>query len=60
MDRHIFHMTQHMLVVAFIANGNYKSWSYVQRNTYPPKVNIWTDARYSAYRWYKIENLQIK
>lgn len=29
----------------------------MQCNTYSPKIDIWTDARYGAYRWYKIENL---
>lgn len=32
----------------------------MQCNAYPPKIDIWTDARYGAYRWYKIENLQTK
>ena len=32
----------------------------MQCNACPPKIDIWTDARYGAYRWYKIENLQKK
>lgn len=54
----IFHMAQHVLVVAFVANGNYKTRSNMQRNTYSPKVSLRTDTGYGTYRWYKIKNLQ--
>lgn len=60
MDYSILHVAQHVLVIAFVTNGNYKSRSYMQCNAYPPKIDIWTDARYGAYRWYEIENLQKK
>lgn len=32
----------------------------MQCNAYSPKIDIWTDARYGAYRWYKIENLDLR
>lgn len=32
----------------------------MQCNAYSPKIDIWTDARYGAYRWYKIENLNLR
>lgn len=51
-------MAQHVFVVAFIAHGNYETWSNVQRNTYTPKVSLRTDTGYGTYRWYKIKNLQ--
>lgn len=54
---YVFDMAQHMLVVALVANGYDEPRPNVQRNAYPPKVDVWTDARDGAYRWYKIENL---
>lgn len=53
-------MAQHVFVVAFVTNGNYKTRPNVQRNTYSPKVTLRTDTGYGTYRWYKIEDLQIK